>query len=100
MRYGLTERTISDLNEVFHSFDDISGVILYGSRAKGDFHEGSDIDFAVIGKDIDLSLLHEVELAIDELCLPYEIDLTNYHTLENRDLISHIDRVGKLFFQR
>ncbi len=99
MKYGLSDQTINDLQNVFRSFENIETVILYGSRAKGNFHEGSDIDFAVTGKNIDLSLLHEIELKIDTLFLPYRIDLCNFEDIENNALKDHIKRVGKYFYQ-
>ncbi len=99
MKYGLSDQTINDLQNVFRSFENIETVILYGSRAKGNFHEGSDIDFAVIGENIDLSLLHEIELKIDTLFLPYRIDLCNFEDIENNALKAHIERVGKRFYQ-
>lgn len=99
MKYGLSDQTVSDLQNVFRSFENIETVILYGSRAKGNFHEESNIDFAVTGENIDLSLLHEIELKIDTLFLPYRIDLCNFDDIENHALKSHIERVGKRFYQ-
>ena len=95
--YGLRDDTVEKLRTIFSSFEKVHKVILFGSRAKGDYHEGSDIDFAIIGEQTDLSLLHKIELETDRLNLPYRIDLINYRHITNRDLIAHIDRVGKLY---
>ena len=35
-----------------------------------------------------------IENQIDDLMLPYTVDLSQYHLLENADLVAHIDRVG------
>ena len=98
--YGLRDDTVEKLRTIFSSFDKVQKVILFGSRAKGDYHEGSDIDFAIIGEQTDLSLLHKIELETDRLYLPYRIDLIDYRRITNRDLRAHIDRVGKLFFEK
>ncbi len=98
--YGLSDDTVAKLRAIFSSFDKVHKVILFGSRAKGDYHEGSDIDFAIIGEQTDLSLLHKIELETDRLYLPYQIDLIDYRHITNRDLKAHIDRVGKLFFEK
>jgi len=96
--YGLSEKTISALNEVFSKYSEINEVILYGSRAKGNFKNGSDIDLSVKGKDINLSLLSKISSEIDDLLLPYMIDLSIYHEIKNNDLLEHINRVGVSFY--
>ena len=97
--YGLTQETITQLQDIFSSFNAIEKVILFGSRAKEDFREGSDIDFAVRGKSITLDLLLDIKLQIDALDLPYHIDLIDYESIGNRALKAHIDRVGKVFYE-
>ena len=97
--YGLTQETITQLQDIFSSFNAIEKVILFGSRAKEDFREGSDIDFAVRGKSITLDLLLDIKLQIDALDLPYHIDLIDYESTNNNALKEHIDRVGKVFYE-
>lgn len=75
----------------------IKQAILYGSRAKGSYRLGSDIDLALKG-DLSLSELHALELAIDDLLLPYELDLSVYKLIDNQELLDHIERVGKVFY--
>lgn len=97
--YGLTQETITRLQDIFSSFNAIEKVILFGSRAKEDFREGSDIDFAVRGKSVTLDLLLDIKLQIDALDLPYHIDLIDYESTDNNALKEHIDRVGKVFYE-
>ena len=96
--YGLSDDTVANLRAIFSSFDKVQKVILFGSRAKNEYYEGSDIDFAIIGDGIDLSLLHKIELETDKLYLPYRIDLIDYQNITNKELKAHIDRIGKLFY--
>lgn len=100
MRYGLKEEVVKQITDVFARFPDIEKVLLYGSRAKGTYKNGSDIDLCLLGNNIDLTLLSKIDLALDELFLPYSFDLSIYNNLSNPDLISHIDRVGIPIFSK
>jgi hypothetical protein len=42
---------------------------------------------------------HLLDQGIDDLLLPYRIDLALYHQIENEDLVGHIDRMGMVFFE-
>ncbi|MBW2369888.1 MAG: nucleotidyltransferase domain-containing protein [Deltaproteobacteria bacterium] len=99
MRFGLKEETIEKVNRVFNRYDAIDTVILYGSRAKGSHKPGSDIDLTLIGKKLNLKLLNKISLDLDDLLLPYTIDLSIYHNINDADLIEHIERVKKIFYR-
>jgi len=98
--FGLSEKHIKSINAVFLKFGNVQKAILYGSRAKGTFPAGSDLDLTLIGTDLNFSALAKIENELDELNLPYMIDLSNFNQIENPDLVSHIKRVGKVFFER
>lgn len=95
MRFGLSEETIKAISNVFAQFPQIKKSVVYGSRAKGSFKNGSDIDICLFG-EIDLPLLQQIEHKIDDLLLPYVVDMTVYSSIQNKDLREHIDRVGVL----
>jgi len=99
MEFGLSENIVNILKKFFSTFPEIEEVKIYGSRAKGNFRKGSDIDFAIYG-DISFRLLAQISGEIEELATPYKYDVTDYKTIENPDLKDHIDRVGKLFYRK
>ena len=99
MQYGLKKESIEKVNRIFAQYDKIEEVILYGSRAKGNFKPGSDIDLTLKGKELNLKLLNKVSLELDDLLLPYTFDLSIYHHIKQPDLIDHIMRVGKVFYK-
>ena len=99
MEFGLSEKTSGIMKKFFSGFPEIEEVKIFGSRAKGGYKKGSDIDFALYG-DIGFRLLSEIASAIDELPTPYKYDITDYRTIENQDLKEHIDRTGKTFYRR
>lgn len=98
MRYGLNEEVISKINSVFASYPQIKKVILYGSKAKGNYKNGSDIDLALVADEIDFSLLHKIESQLDDLFIPYKIDLSIYNDIKSEELIEHIKRMGIVFY--
>ncbi len=99
-RFGLPPATLEKLNSVFAQYDAIDSVLIYGSRAKGNYRPGSDIDLTVKGREISFAEFMQIEDRIDDLLLPYTVDLSQYWQLENSDLIAHIDRVGVTIYTR
>ncbi len=86
------------LESLFQTYSNIKKVIFYGSRAKGNFRPGSDIDLTVDAPDMNLSEILRVENSIDDLLLPYKVDLSLLHQIDNEALIEHIKRVGIVFY--
>ncbi len=97
--YGLSRLVIAKINAVFAHHSQVMKVLLYGSRAKGNFHSGSDIDLSIIGEHVTHQQLLHIEREIDDLALPYKVDLSLFHQIDNSDLVKHIDRVGRVFYQ-
>lgn len=96
--FGLKRSTIERINAVFSRHPQVERVVIYGSRAKGNYRPGSDIDLSIIGDSLTLSDRFRIEHEIDELLLPYKIDLSLYHQIDNPELLEHIGRVGKTFY--
>lgn len=99
MKYGLSETTIAKIIGIFKSHQNIDKAVLYGSRAKGNFHRGSDIDLTLFGKSLNLEHLYKIEIELDDLYLPYKIDLNIYSEITNQEMKEHIDRVGITFYE-
>lgn len=100
MQYGLTLKNIKGINRVFGKFEEVEEAVLYGSRAKGNYKPGSDIDIALKGKKLHLRLLNRIDIDLDDLLLPYTFDISIYDHISNQDLRDHIQRVGKVFYKK
>jgi len=100
MKYGLNESTIEKIQHVFETFPEIDKVVLYGSRAKGNYRTGSDIDLTLFGAELNQQSCSAIAEALDDLLLPYSIDLSIFDQLKYPALEAHIERVGKIFYQR
>lgn len=100
MIYGLEDDAIARIRAVLARYPQVDKALIYGSRAMGTDRTGSDIDLALFGKHIDLQLVNRISNDLDDLMLPWMFDLTIFHHIDNPDLIDHINRVGKVFYQR
>jgi type I restriction enzyme, S subunit len=98
--FGLTPDIIRNIKEIFSRFSQIDKAILYGSRAKGNYKDGSDIDITLLGENLNLKIVYALETLIDELYLPYTFDISIFAQIDNDDLIEHILSVGKVFYLR
>lgn len=94
---GLRPEQRGAICEVLRRFPEVQKATIYGSRAMGTYRPGSDIDLTLHGQ-INLSTLNQISLALDDLLLPFEIDLSAYREIENPQLREHIQRVGKPFY--
>lgn len=100
MKFGLSEETIAKFHSVFNKHSNVEMVLIYGSRAKGDYQNGSDIDLTLIGAGIDREIRSKIAQDIDNLNTPYSVDISLYNDIKNENIKSHIKRIGKIFFQR
>ncbi|WP_419659334.1 nucleotidyltransferase [Desulfosarcina variabilis str. Montpellier] len=100
MPYGLSKDIVDRIINVLSKFSEVEEVVLYGSRAKGNFRPGSDIDLTVKGHGLDLKRLNKIRLDLDDLLLPYTFDISLFRQIKNQDLIDHIERVGIVFYRQ
>jgi len=100
MKYGLNEETIEALQRVFRKHDKIEQAIIYGSRALGTHKTGSDVDLTLVAPGCLMRDLLYIENELDDLLLPYQLDLSLYHHIDNPELLSHIARIGLTFYSR
>lgn len=98
--FGLPVTAIVALRGVLQKFPQISRATVYGSRAKGNFRPGSDLDLTLEGADLTFHDLARISMALDDLMLPWKIDLSLLSHIDNPDLLAHIARVGKPLWVR
>ena len=99
MAYGLKKKTVQDIKSTFAKNPLIEKVILYGSRAKGNYRNGSDIDLTLVGENLTLdNSVYPLMDELDDLYLPYSFDISVFSQIEDKNLIEHIKRAGKVFY--
>ena len=72
----------------------IEQVLLYGSRAMGRNHSGSDVDLCLVAPTLQLDDLLLLGARLDDLLLPWRFDLQLKHRIDHPGLLDHIERVG------
>ena len=97
-RFGLKFGDLAAIIQVLQKYPEIEEAIIFGSRAKGNYKNGSDIDIALKG-NINSATLSNCKFILDEeTLLPYMFDVLDYNQLKNEELKSHIDRVGVVVY--
>lgn len=100
-KFGLLESDMTSIVEVISSHQQVEQAFIFGSRAKGNFRLGSDVDLALKGKNLDFEMVSKISYILnEETLMPYEFDVVNYHSIQEPELIHHIDRVGIEVFNR
>lgn len=97
MTYGLPNDVIKIIKQTFQQDARIEAVWLYGSRAMGNYKPASDIDLCIVAPSMQLLDLHLLENKIDDLNLPWKVDLSLKHQIDNIRLQQHINDKGVLF---
>ncbi|MDR2117590.1 MAG: nucleotidyltransferase domain-containing protein [Planctomycetaceae bacterium] len=98
--FGLKQQYIDAICACFADFPAIQEVVIYGSRAKGNYKNGSDIDLTIIDDNLSWSDIAYLENMLDDLMLPYKFDLSLKRKITNSDLIDRINRVGQTFYRK
>lgn len=96
--FGLPQRTITELLKYFRAKPEIEKVVIFGSRAKGNYKNGSDIDFAIWTDNHKTFFRYAGEL--DELPTPYKYDVIDFKELSHEGMIKNINQYGKLFYEK
>jgi predicted nucleotidyltransferase len=97
MKFGLLKRDFEYINKAINNFSDIKKVIIFGSRAMGNFKKGSDVDLALIGENINRETVVRLSgLLNEEFPIPYYFDIVDYTHLTDENLKEHIDTKGKV----
>jgi|LSQX01.2.fsa_nt_gb predicted nucleotidyltransferase len=99
-QFGLKSEVFTQIRRIFSQFKEIDTVILYGSRAKGTYHNGSDIDLNLKGYALTDRVIGKLEEELDNLLLPYTFDVSSWDQIDNPDLRAHIERVGVVIYER
>lgn len=99
MPFGLSIDTISQITRKIAENPNVNKIILFGSRAKGNPRQGSDIDLAVWGNSLSLNDLLEMSVKMEKMEIAYKVDIIHFEKTENKDVLEHIRRVGIILYR-
>lgn len=92
MNLGLKEREIDEIKVLYYLFPQINQIIIFGSRARGDYNRTSDIDIAITGQ-ID-EIIYKIRDYFEESNLLYTVDVVNYNSITDIEFKKNIDTEG------
>lgn len=95
--FGLKPEYLKMIINVLSKNNKIKKAIIYGSRAKGNYQNGSDIDIVIIAPELNFSEYLKILDEMEELDIPNKIDLTQYELLDE-SIIEHINKWGKVIY--
>lgn len=99
--FGFKKGDLENILAVLQKEKAVEQAIIFGSRAKGNYKNGSDVDIALKGKNLtDQAATHITSMLNEETLMPYKFDVLNYNTIRNKDLVEHIDGAGKIFYSK
>lgn len=101
MAFGLRSQDLHDIVCILQRFPVVEEAIVFGSRAKGNYKKGSDIDIAIKGRGIDHGVVAMLSFFLnEETALPYFFDIVHVEAISAPELLAHIDRVGQCLYVR
>ena len=101
MQHGLSDQTLQKIRDVFVRYPQVEEAVLYGSRARGDYKNGSDIDLTLHGStELTHTILSQIANDLDDQLLPYTIDLSIFKNIRNPEMIEQIERIGVALYKK
>lgn len=86
-KFGLDEKIVEDIVNILKKYPEVESAKIFGSRARGKYRKASDIDIALFGDKLTSSINTKIFFEIDELYLPYKIDLINFNSIGSENTI-------------
>lgn len=95
--YGLKEGDLPIIKSLLMPYKSIEKAVLFGSRATGNYKQGSDVDIAIFAKDKDV--ISKISFALnEETLLPYHFDVIDFYSLTHHNLIEQINKTGIVIY--
>lgn len=99
--FGLLETDLKYIISVFQQFNEIEKAVIFGSRAKGNYKSGADVDIAIYGEKITFTTISRIHSILEEKShMPYFFDVVDYTHLSTKELKEHIDRIGISIYEK
>ncbi|MXV75572.1 nucleotidyltransferase domain-containing protein [Candidatus Poribacteria bacterium] len=101
MQYGLSAQTLQKIRDVLVRYPQVEEAVLYGSRARGDYKNGSDIDLTLRGNvELTHTILSQIANDLDDQLLPYIVDLSIFKNIRNSEMIEQVEQVGVALYKK
>jgi len=99
MAFCFSKQDQERISSALQKFPEIEKTIVFGSRAMGNSKKASDVDLAIVGKNITAKTVIRLRSQLnEELPLPYFFDVVVYEKIANEKLKQHINEHGLALF--
>lgn len=99
--FGLDQSDLINIISILKKEINVEKAFIFGSRAKGNNRTGSDVDIALQGKNLNRDSITQISYILnEETMMPYNFDVLNYNTINNKELLAHINYAGKLIYSK
>ncbi len=93
----MSVKTLQQIKNILNQYTEVERARVFGSRAKGNFKPGSDVDIVLFGEKITSEILQKIAYQLnEETTMPYFFDLVYYESITNDALLIHINEFGFL----
>ncbi|WP_027340617.1 nucleotidyltransferase domain-containing protein [Halonatronum saccharophilum] len=99
MRFGLKEEVVEEIVRVIGQEEKIEKAVIFGSRARGDWRKGSDIDIGIYAKGMDSKDFNLLRDELEQLDIIYKIDVVDVYGLSKERLVDNIEEEGKAIYK-
>ena len=101
MKFGIPPKSMKLIISALARREEVQQAAIFGSRALGNYKNGSDIDMVVYGEHITEVMLYQLLVEFNEkLPIPYYFDLVHYEALQHAGLKQHIDEFAQVFYRK
>ena len=97
---GISERFIKELLDYCSNHPKITRVVLFGSRARGDHSNRSDIDLAITTQNCSHTVQNLISQEIEDMTTPYKIDILFTDRLQKEKLLFNINQEGVIIYEQ
>ena len=99
MKFGLKESELKVIIDYLKNFKEVQKVVIFGSRARGDYKEYSDIDLCVFTLNSATRIELPSKEELDNLRVPYLFDLAIWNQITNEKFKDRILRDGVVIYE-
>jgi predicted nucleotidyltransferase len=92
--FGIPTSSFEIIKDLLRANKKITEAFVFGSRAKGTYRNGSDIDIVIKGEGLSRDDLLNIQLEYDKRMFPWKLDLISFSQISDKAVLEHIERVG------
>lgn len=98
--FGLYKEDITYITNLLAHYPAVTKAVIFGSRAMGNYRQGSDVDIALFGKELTTDEVSAISFNLNEESpMPYFFDVLHFDKLKKEALKDHIRAKGKLLYE-